>query len=122
VTITVTEDQITEVAITGDAETPTLGGVAVSTMGSAMVDAQTPHVDGISGATVTSTAIITAAEEALTEAGADVNQLDAAAGKLCSCVVDVLNENYEEIDRAREEAARTEGARYYASIGTEKAK
>ena len=47
---------------------------------------------------------------------------DAAAGKLCSCVVDVLNENYEEIDRAREEAARTEGARYYASIGTEKAK
>jgi HD-GYP domain-containing protein (c-di-GMP phosphodiesterase class II) len=46
---------------------------------------------------------------------------DAAAGKLCSGVVDVLNKNYEEIDRAREEAARTEGARYYASIGMGKA-
>ena len=46
---------------------------------------------------------------------------DASAGKLCSGVVDVLNENYEEIDRAREEAARTEGARYYASIGMGKA-
>ena len=77
VTVTVTENEITDVAITGDAETPALGGVAVETMGPAILKAQTPNVDGLSGATVTSTAIITAVTEALTKAGADISVLDA---------------------------------------------
>ena len=76
VTITVTDNEIKEVAITGESETPALGGVAVSTMGDLIEEARTPNVDGVSGATVTSTAIITAATEALVAAGADVAKLD----------------------------------------------
>ncbi len=43
-----------------------------------MVEAQTPNVDTISGATVSSEAIIAAATEALEAAGADIAALDAA--------------------------------------------
>jgi len=81
VSVTTGENEILDVAITGDQETPTLGGVAVATMGEAIVKAQTPHVDGVSGATVTSTAIITAVTEALEDAGADIELLDIYAGK-----------------------------------------
>ena len=82
VAVTVSDNEILEVSITGDAETPALGGVAVSSMGEAIVSAQTPHVDGVSGATVTSTAIIDAVTEALEAAGADIAVLDKNAGKL----------------------------------------
>ena len=78
VTVTVTEDEITEVAVEGDSETPGLGSVAVEELGAAMVEAQTPNVDTISGATVSSEAIIAAATEALEAAGADIAALDAA--------------------------------------------
>lgn len=77
VTVTVTEDEITKVAITGDGETPSLGGIAIERLGGEIVKAQTPNVDVISGATVTSNAIITAVTEALTSAGADIEKLDA---------------------------------------------
>ena len=76
VVVTVTEDSIVDVSIVGDAETPTLGGVAVATLGGAIMEARTPNVDGVSGATVTSTAIISAVTEALKAAGADIDQLD----------------------------------------------
>ncbi len=76
VAVTDTENEITDVAITGDKETPALGGVAVANMGEAIVKAQTPNVDGVSGATVTSSAIIAAATEALKAAGADIAVLD----------------------------------------------
>ena len=76
VTVTVAENEITDVTIVGEMETPALGGVAVGTMGEAIVKAQTPHVDGVSGATVTSAAIIAAATEALEAAGADIALLD----------------------------------------------
>ena len=82
VAVTVSEDEILDVAIEGASETPALGGVAVATMGAAIVEAQTPNVDGVSGATVTSTAIIKAATRALEEAGADIALLDAYAGKI----------------------------------------
>ena len=58
VTITVSESEITEVAIVGDSETPALGGVAIQTLPDEILKAQTPKVDILSGATVTSTAII----------------------------------------------------------------
>ena len=82
VTVTVSEDEILDVAITGDSETPALGGVAVATMGEAIVRARTPHVDAVTGATVTSTAIVTAVTEALEAAGADIELLDRYAGRL----------------------------------------
>ena len=77
VTVTVSENEITDVAIEGASETPALGGVAVETLAPAILKAQTPNVDMLSGATVTSTAIIAAATEALTKAGADIAALDA---------------------------------------------
>ena len=77
VSITVTENEITTVLIDATGETPELGGTAAGMMAEAIKNAQTPNVDVVSGATVTSTAIITAATEALTAAGADIAVLDA---------------------------------------------
>ena len=79
VEMTVSETKIEEVKITGDKETPSLGGIAVKELGPKMVEKQTPHVDAVSGATVSSTAIITGAEDCLTQAGADIAAMDAAA-------------------------------------------
>ncbi len=76
VTITVDENEITDVAITGPNETPGLGAVAVANLPEAILKAQTPNVDAVSGATVSSTAIIAAATQALEEAGADIAVLD----------------------------------------------
>ena len=77
VTITVSESEITDVTVVGDAETPALGGVAIQTLPEEILKAQTPNVDVLSGATVTSNAIITAATKALEAAGADIAYLDA---------------------------------------------
>ncbi len=79
VTMTTSEGFIEDVQIVGDNETPGLGAVAVAELGGRMLDQQTPNVDGISGATVSSTAIITAANDCLTQAGADIEAMDAAA-------------------------------------------
>ena len=76
VQITVTESEIVNVLIDATGETPTLGGVAAEQLAKAIVDAQTPNVDVMAGATVTSSAIIKAATEALEAAGADIGVLD----------------------------------------------
>ena len=77
VQITVSENEITNVLIDSTGETPELGGAAASKLAEAILSSQTPHVDALSGATVTSNAIIKAAEAALKEAGADLEALDA---------------------------------------------
>ena len=77
VQITVSEDEITNVLIDATGETPALGGAAAEKMAAAILDAQTPNVDILTGATVTSNAIIKAATEALEAAGADIAVLDA---------------------------------------------
>ena len=77
VTVTVSETEITDVQINAEGETPALGGAAAAMMQEAIVQAQTPNVDSLTGATVTSAAIIQAATEALTAAGADIAALDA---------------------------------------------
>ena len=77
VTVTVDEQEIKDLAIDASGETPELGGVAAGMMSEAITKAQTPNVDTVSGATVTSNAIIQATTEALTAAGADIAALDA---------------------------------------------
>lgn len=77
VKVTVTADEITAVEIVGDSETAGLGSVAVEELGAKIVAAQTPNVDAITGATVSSDAVIAAVTEALTAAGADISVLDA---------------------------------------------
>ena len=77
VQITVSGNEITSVLIDATGETPELGGMAAGTLSESILNAQTPNVDALSGATVTSNAIISAATEALQAAGADIAVLDA---------------------------------------------
>ena len=77
VTVTVSETEITDIQINAEGETPALGGAAADMMKEAIWKAQTPNVDGLTGATVTSAAIVKAATEALVAAGADIAALDA---------------------------------------------
>ena len=77
VTITVSENAITGVLIDATGETPELGGLAAGKLSASIMEAQTPNVDALSGATVTSNAIIKAVTAALEAAGADIDVLDA---------------------------------------------
>ena len=77
VTVQVSENEIETVLIDATGETPELGGIAAEKMASAIMLAGTPNVDTVSGATVTSNAIIAAATDALQQAGADIAVLDA---------------------------------------------
>lgn len=68
VELTVDAEKITDVKITGDSETDGIGSKAVADMPQQILDAQTTEVDGVSGATVTSTAIRTAAADCIAQA------------------------------------------------------
>ncbi len=77
VSVTVNENEILSVLIDVTGETPELGGIAAGKLSAAIREAQTPNVDAVSGATVTSNAVIKATTEALEKAGADISVLDA---------------------------------------------
>ena len=77
VTVQVSENEIEAVVVDATGETPELGGVAAEKLAMAIMKAQTPNVDTVSGATVTSNAVIAAATQALEKAGADIAVLDA---------------------------------------------
>ena len=69
VTITVKDGKITHAVITGDGETPSIGGQAVNSLGEVIVEAQSADFDGISSATVTSNAVREALKDAMRQAG-----------------------------------------------------
>ena len=77
VTITVSEDKIEEVKIEGDQETENIGSFAVDMLDDRIMDAQSPNIDALTGATVTSNAILGAAKKAMRDAGADLNAFPA---------------------------------------------
>lgn len=64
VTVTVEDGKITDVTADGPNETPTIGGVAIEELPQQIIDAQSFDIDGVAGATLTSTAILTAGQEA----------------------------------------------------------
>ena len=68
VTMTFSESAITDVQIDASGETPTIGGAIVGDMQSAILSSQSCDVDAISGATVTSDAIKTAAADCMSQA------------------------------------------------------
>ena len=72
VTVTVDKHNITDIQVTGDHETENIGSVAIEMVGDSIMEAQDTDVDTISGATVTSMAVVTAASTALGEAATDV--------------------------------------------------
>ncbi|MBQ9562679.1 MAG: FAD-dependent oxidoreductase, partial [Lachnospiraceae bacterium] len=59
---------VTNVVITGNSETPDVGGKAIPTLAEQILKAQSAEVDGVSGASVTSGAVKEAAGKAFAEA------------------------------------------------------
>ncbi|HHW91211.1 MAG TPA: FMN-binding protein [Firmicutes bacterium] len=69
------ETSIVAVKVVEHSESPGIGDVAIERIPQAIVEGQTLAVDTISGATVSSNAILTAVEEAIAQAGGDVEAL-----------------------------------------------
>lgn len=80
VTITVDAESITDVVVEGANETDGIGSKAVEELPEAIKSAQSAEVDGISGATITSKAVRTAAAEAIAKAKGET--ADAASVKM----------------------------------------
>ena len=80
VKVTVDEEKVTAVTVTGEGETPTLGGAAIEGYNTSLVGvSDADAVDATAGATVTSTAILTAVADCVTQAGGDVDALLSAS-------------------------------------------
>ena len=71
VALTIEDGKIVGAQITGDSETPAIGGAALDPLAEQLVAAGSAEIDGIAGATVTSDAVKTAAAAALAAANGD---------------------------------------------------
>ncbi len=69
--VTIDDSGIKSVELTGDGETPALGGEALKTLAPAFEEAGSADIDGVAGCTVTSNAAMDAVQEALDQAAAD---------------------------------------------------
>ena len=79
VTVTIGDgDVITEVTVDGPGETAGIGTNAIEQLPGAIVEAQSAEVDTVSGATITSNAILTAASDCLAQAEAGAGGASAA--------------------------------------------
>ena len=89
VTLTVEDGQITDVAVTGENETPGFGfePITEGTYAQMILDAQGADIDNISGATVTTNAVIAAAEEAMIAAGLMAEEVVVVEDADCDVVV-----------------------------------
>jgi fumarate reductase flavoprotein subunit len=81
VSVTVTEKEIVSVTIKSHQDTGGLGDVAAEKLPPRIVGAQSLAVDVVSGATVTSSAILMAVEDALSQSGVDLPALRIAPAK-----------------------------------------
>ena len=75
VTVTLSGKEIQDIRIEGDHETENIGSFAVEMLGADILAAQSPKIDALTGATVTSNAILRALNDALTQAGTDLSKL-----------------------------------------------
>ncbi|MBQ7053368.1 MAG: flavocytochrome c [Clostridia bacterium] len=90
VTLTVEEGKIVDAVVTGDAETPGFGGVEAckdGTYAADILDDQGAQIDNISGATMTTDAVIAALEEAMVAAGLKEDASQPAADAACDVVI-----------------------------------
>ena len=78
VTVTIEDGRIVSIDVGDNSETAGIGSNAIEQLPGKIVEAQSLAVDVIGGATVTSTAILTAVETAITEAGLDVEAFKTA--------------------------------------------
>ena len=81
VAVTVAGDKIEKVEVTNENETIGVGKVAIERMTQRIVDEQSLAVDVVTGASITSRAILRGAEEALKDSGLDIEALKAAPEK-----------------------------------------
>ena len=81
VTLTLTDNVITDCTAKGDEETPGIGSVVIEQFPGEVVEGNTINLDSISGATITSNAFIEAAKAALTDAGLNPDDYMAKADK-----------------------------------------
>lgn len=81
VEVEVSDTEILSVKVTEHAETAGLSDTPIERIPAKIVEGQTLAVDTVSGATNTSNAILKAAEDALTQAGADIEALKAVQEK-----------------------------------------
>lgn len=81
VEVVLSEDKIEAVNVKDHQETATVASVALERVPAAIVENQTTNVDTVTGATVTSNAIIYAVKQAVKEAGGDQAALDAIDAK-----------------------------------------
>ena len=81
VTLTLTDNVITDCTAKGDEETSGIGSVVIEQFPGEVVEGNTINLDSISGATITSNAFVKAAKAALTEAGLNPDDYMAKADK-----------------------------------------
>ena len=75
VSVKVDDNKILEINVLENDETQGIGDAAIDKIPSMIIEGQTLAVDAVTGATITSNAILTAVEAALKEAGADISKL-----------------------------------------------
>ncbi len=77
VSVTFTANEIAEVKVLEQNETPGVGDVAVEKLPPMIVEGQTLNVDGVAGASISSAAILAAVADCVKQAGGDVAALKA---------------------------------------------
>lgn len=80
--VTVTDTSIESIQVIAEGETGEIGTAAISEITEAILQTQSLAIDVVSGATVSSTAVLAAIEDALTQAGADLAYLKDETNKL----------------------------------------
>lgn len=75
VEVVVTADEITAIKVVSHKETPGISDLPIEQIPAKIVETQSLAVDTVAGATITSTALLTAVTDCLTQAGADVEAL-----------------------------------------------
>ncbi|MBQ6565351.1 MAG: FAD-dependent oxidoreductase [Clostridia bacterium] len=82
VSLTIENGTLTNVAVEGVSETEGVGSRAVDAMPGMMIEANSVVVDGVSGATITSNAILAAAKQALDASGAELASAEPQAASV----------------------------------------
>lgn len=77
VEVTVSEDKIETIEVKEHSETPNIGDLPIEQLPAQIVEAQGLGVDIVAGATITSNAVLAAVTDCLTQAGADIEALQA---------------------------------------------
>ncbi len=79
VTVTFDENNILAVGLALGCETPDIGGAAGDTLSAQILEVQSAEIDGVSGATITSDAVITATTDCIAQACAWEDETDMEA-------------------------------------------